>query len=45
MREALRACNRDRAREGWRCACVEVDKNGRAVIEVPDSFGQRAGSG
>lgn len=38
MTTALRACDSQRAHEGWACECVAVDKNGRAVLDVPESF-------
>ena len=44
MNAALEACAAARAQRGWTCECVAIDKNGRAVLEVPESFGDDQGA-
>lgn len=38
MNASTLACKRERARKNWTCECVEVDKNGDSVLEVPNTF-------
>ena len=38
MSEALGACRAERSRADWRCDCVAIDKNGTAVLQIPEPF-------